>query len=383
MHGVILARTGRRLPPILAVLVTLIVWQGSATPALAQPPPSVRPARTGAEVYRDGCLTCHGADGRGGERTQLGFEDGLPDFTKCSFATPEPDLDWVAIVHRGGPVRAFSRRMPAFDSLLSDEEIERVVAHLRAFCTSRSWPVGDLNLPRALFTEKAFPENEAVLTTSIDRGPMSGLGNVFLYEHRIGARGQFEASVPVAVESIEGTWERGLGDVALALKRALFHSGERGGIVSGGVEAILPTGSEEHGLGRGVTIVEPFLAFGQILPSDGFLQVHAGLEFPTNTAKSAREVFVRTAVGRSFLEGRWGRSWSPMVELLAIHEFAVGEPTMLDVVPQVQVTLSRRQHIMFNAGVKVPINERGERKAQLVTYLLWDWFDGGLFEGWR
>jgi mono/diheme cytochrome c family protein len=383
VNGLILARTRPRLLPLFSALMTLVLLDGRTTTAHAQAAPAERRARTGPEVYRDGCQTCHGADGRGGERSQLGFEDEVPDFTKCAFATPEPDLDWVAIVHRGGPVRAFSRRMPAFDSLLSDEEIERVVTHLRAFCTSRSWPPGDLNLPRALFTEKAFPENEAVLTTSIDRGPMSGLGNVFLYEHRMGARTQFEASVPVAVESIAGTWERGLGDVAVAMKHALFHSRERGGIVSGGVEAILPTGSEEHGLGRGVTIVEPFLAFGQILPSDGFLQVHTGLEFPTNRAKSAREVFVRTAVGKSFMEGRWGRSWSPMVELLAIHEFAIGEPTMLDVVPQVQVTLSRRQHLMFSAGVKMPINERGERKAQLVTYLLWDWFDGGLFDGWR
>ena len=31
----------------------------------------------------------------------------------------------------------------------------------------------------------------------------------------------------------------------------------------------------------------------------------------------------------------------------------------------------------------VPINEREERKPQLLAYLLWDWFDGGLFEFWK
>jgi hypothetical protein len=48
-----------------------------------------------------------------------------------------------------------------------------------------------------------------------------------------------------------------------------------------------------------------------------------------------------------------------------------------------QVTLSRRQHIMISGGVRLPVNERGERRAQVVAYFLWDWFDGGLFEGWR
>jgi len=364
-------------------VVALLLAPATHGEARAQAPRQGGAARSGADIYRDGCLACHGPDGRGAERSQIGFEGELPDFTDCAFGTPEPDADWMAIVHKGGPVRAFSRRMPAFDGLLADEEIARVVAHLRTFCTAREWPMGELNMPRALFTEKAFPENEAVVTTSIDRGPASGLGNVFLYEHRIGPRTQFETSVPVAVESIEGTWERGLGDVAVSLKRAFLHSRARGSILSGGVEAILPTGSVEHGLGKGVTIVEPFVAFGQLLPSDGFVQLHSGVELPTDTAKSPREVFVRTAIGKSYSHDRWGRAWSPMVELLAIHEFVAGEPTRFDLVPQLQVTLSRRQHIMISGGVKVPLNEREERKAQLVTYFLWDWFDGGLFDGWR
>ena len=58
--------------------------------------------------------------------------------------------------------------------------------------------------------------------------------------------GQHEAA-PHAIEELETEFaletadlprERGLGDVAVAMKHALFHSRERGGIVSGGVEAI-------------------------------------------------------------------------------------------------------------------------------------------------
>jgi hypothetical protein len=29
------------------------------------------------------------------------------------------------------------------------------------------------------------------------------------------------------------------------------------------------------------------------------------------------------------------------------------------------------------------MNEREERKPQMLAYFLWDWFDGGLFEFWK
>jgi hypothetical protein len=51
-------------------------------------------------------------------------------------------------------------------------------------------------------------------------------------------------------------------------------------------------------------------------------------------------------------------------------------------VPQIQVTLSKRKHIMFNIGVRLPLNETSDRNSAIMGYLLWDWFDGGLFEGW-
>ena len=29
------------------------------------------------------------------------------------------------------------------------------------------------------------------------------------------------------------------------------------------------------------------------------------------------------------------------------------------------------------------VNERVQRHNEVVTYLLWDWFDGGFLSGWR
>jgi mono/diheme cytochrome c family protein len=341
-------------------------------------------ARTGEELYRSGCVSCHGVDGTGGVSELMGFTSpNLPDFTACSFSTPEPDSDWLAIIHEGGTARAFSRRMPSFKDLLTDEEIEGIVTYLRGSCTDRRWPLGDLNLPRALFTEKAFPENESLMTTVIDRSAAARVGHSFTYEHRVGARSQWELSVPIELQKSAGSWVGGLGDVTAAFKHVLHHDLERGDILSVGSELLLPTGSENRGLGKGVTVVEPFLAYGRLLPSDGFLQLHTGIELPTRTRKASQEAFLRAAVGKSFTQTAWGRSWSPMAELLAAHEMVAGEPTLWDVVPQLQVTLSRRQHVLMSGGVRLPINQRSERGVQVVTYFLWDWFDGGLFEGWK
>jgi mono/diheme cytochrome c family protein len=357
--------TGWRIAGALALVV---VWQAGAA---AQPP-----ERTGAELYSAACAACHGPDGRGHSQSRVGFDTPLPDFTDCSFATPEPDADWAAVVAHGGPVRAFDRMMPAFGEALSAAEIERVVTHVRGFCPgSGAWPRGELNLPRALATEKAFPENEAVVTVSVDG---DAAVSEWLYERRLGARSQWEVVVPLAA----GQPGSGLGDIALALKHVVVHSLARGSILSAAAEVKLPTGREADGRGGGTTIFEPFVAFGQILPADGFLQLQSGVEIPARSG-GAKEAFWRAAIGRSFIAGGYGRTWSPMVEVLGARELESGAVTHWDLVPQMQVTLSKRQHVMVNAGVRIPANDRQSRGAALLTYLLWDWFDGGFFDGWR
>mgnify|MGYP000844864712 CR=1 FL=1 len=43
------------------------------------------------------------------------------------------------------------------------------------------------------------------------------------------------------------------------------------------------------------------------------------------------------------------------------------------------------QHVALSGGVRVPVNLRYRegRRVQAVVSLVWDWFDGGLFEFWR
>ena len=364
---------------IVVLSLTAVVW-GRSTPGQI---PVTSPTRSGAELYRAACAACHGVDGTGAPRTVVGFETPIPDFTDCAFASVEPVADWFAITHDGGPVRGFDRRMPAFGEALNEDEILRAIDHIHGFCEDPGWPRGELNLPRALVTEKAFPENETVLTTTVGTGDSGSITNEVVYEKRFGVRNQYEVVIPFALEeSTAESWSRGLGDIALAVKRAMFHSLEAGRIVSVGGELVLPTGKETLGLGKGVTIVEPFVTFGQMLPRNGFLHAHAGVELPTDRDKATPEVFWRVAIGTTIEQGRFGRAWSPMVELLAARELETGHSAEWDVVPQMQVTLNRRQHLMINGGVRIPVTGRDVRPAQVITYFLWDWFDGGLGDGW-
>ena len=142
---------------------------------------------------------------------------------------------------------------------------------------------------------------------------------------------------------------RGVGDVGIGWKRVLFSS--RNSILSAQGELIMPTGNKDKGLGTGVTTIEAFAAYGQILPSEMFLQAQGGTEQPTSTDTTPRAPFGRVAFGKSFRqEGGLGRLWSPMIELLSDRDLADGAKTNFDLLPQFQVTLDRRQHIRVSAG---------------------------------
>src|SRR5581483_460106 len=204
------------------------------------------PPRTGAQVWDAACKACHGADGAGQPRSVVGFDVPLPDLRDCTFATSEATPDWFAVVHEGGGVRGLNQMMPAFGGALRDQEIEAVVDYLRAFCRDLpDWPLGDFNLPLPLFTEKAFPENEVVLTSTTALRGSGSVMNEVIYEQRLGARSMFEVGVPFGFVDLTGAssgmsapagWTGGLGDLGFAVKHALVHSLRTGSILSLGLD---------------------------------------------------------------------------------------------------------------------------------------------------
>jgi len=339
----------------------------------------------GKKIFRSACIACHGADARGAPQEVAGFERPrtFPDFTECSQTTAESNIVWKDIILHGGPTRGFSQIMPSFSEALTSQQIDDVIAYLRSLCRNPHWPPGELNLPRALVTEKAYPEDEVVLSTSLNAQGAPGGTTHIIHEQRFGVKNQIEVDVPVNFQDLSHTWYGGVGDTTLGIKRTMFSSLRSGSILSLFGGAILPTGNRARGFGTGTTTFETFAAFDQLFPTNTFVQTQFGADLPRHTQIAPQSIFFNTAVGQSFAANHgYGRLWSPMVEFLAARDLLDTAKTNWDMAPQMQVTISKRQHIRANLGVLVPVNNTAGRQVQLVFYLLWDWGDGRLNEGW-
>ncbi|MBA2589681.1 MAG: cytochrome c [Alphaproteobacteria bacterium] len=353
---------------------------------MAAAPEAKGPPLDGHRLFTENCAACHGESGRGDRKlSDLGFVKfgvKMPDFGDCSFANREADGDWASTIHRGGRARAFPRAMPAWDKALNDDEIEAIIGYLRTKCEKSGWPRGEFNLPLAMFTEKAFPEDELLNINKLNtKGPYA-FTSTTIFEKRFGATGQLELNLPISSVAGSPHTQTGIGDIGVAWKQNLLADVDQGTIFSALGEVVLPTGSAAKGLGSGSWAFETHGLFAQIM-GDYFLQGDVFGAFPTGKGL-ANEAHGNFAFGRTFAEDEgWGRSWSPQVELLTTQAFAPGEKLQWDIVPQLQVSLSSRQHVLASFGGRFPLNDRGgNRQPQFVFYLIWDWYDAGLFEAW-
>ncbi|MEO8052578.1 MAG: cytochrome c [Acidobacteriota bacterium] len=368
---------------LLLIAFIAIAWRAFSQDA---PPPKLK-LDTGKEIFEAACVACHGPDAKGMPDTTVGFTkpSTFPDFTDCSQTTPELNKDWEATVRDGGAGRGMSRIMPSFGEALSRKQIELVVKYVRGFCTDKHWPRGEFNLPRPQNTEKAFPENEVIISSSLNAQGAPGLESHIVSENTFGARTQLEIDAPLLVSrSSPGLWHGGIGDATIGLKQVLIANFESGTILSGFGGIVLPSGNRSRDFGAGVTQFETFASFAQLFPRESFVQLQAGTDQPMDTSKAPRTLFWRSAFGKTFRQSAGlGRMWTPMVEVVANKDFLPHTTPDWDIVPQFQVTLSTRQHVRLNLGTRIPFTNTTDRPVQVVFYVLWDWFDGGLLKGWK
>jgi hypothetical protein len=293
------------------------------------------------------------------------------------------NTDWKAVIVHGGQYRGFSQIMPSFKEALTNEQIEKVIGYLRQFCSDSGWPRGELNLPRALVTEKAYPEDEAVVSTVVNARGAPGVESHLIHEQRFGKRNQIEIDLPIDFQNQNHTWYGGIGDLTLGVKRVFFSNSQLGSIFALQGSVLVPSGHRVHGLGSGTTTFETFAAYDQLFRTNTFIQTQFGADLPRHTAIAPQSIFFNTAVGQIIgADHRLGREWTPMMEFIADRDLADLAKTDWDILPQMQVTISRRQHIRGNLGVRVPVTNTAGRPVQLELYLLWDWQDGKLTEGW-
>jgi mono/diheme cytochrome c family protein len=340
---------------------------------------------TGEKIYKTGCVACHGPDGKGMPKVIAGFEppDSFPDFTRCDQTTAELNNDYRAVIVHGGRYRGFSQIMPSFKEALTPGQINKVIGYLRHFCRDQGWPRGELNLPRAIVTEKAYPEDEEVISTSVNARGTPGNETHIIHEQRFGKKNQIEVDVPIIFQDQNHTWYGGVGDTTLGLKRVLFSSLQRGSIMSLQGSVLVPSGSRARGFGSGTTTFETFAAYDQLFKTNTFFQTQFGADLPRHTDIAPQSIFFNTAIGQTIMADHGlGRAWSPMFEFIADRDLVDLAKTNWDVLPQLQVTISHRQHIRGNFGVRVPVTNTAGRPVQLEFYLLWDWQDGKINEGW-
>ncbi len=342
-------------------------------------------AAAGKMVWKSACLACHGADGRGMAQTMTEFKrpGTFPDFTRCDQTTPETDLAYKDVIVNGGPSRGFSEIMPAFGKALTSKQIDDVLAYLRQFCTNPAWPRGALNLPRALVEEKAFPEDEEVISSTTNVNGAPGVEIHEIHEQRFGVHNQIEVDTPLMIQDQNHTWYGGIGDITFGLKREIFSNLRSGSILALQGEVTAPTGNRLRGLGSGTTSFGTFATFGQLFRTNTFVQTQFGADLPVDTTKAPQAVFWYTAVGQTFAPNHGlGRMWSPMTEFLLDRDLTTGATNNWDILPEVQVTISKRQHIRGDLGLRIPVTNIAGRQKQVMFYLLWDWADGKLTEGW-
>jgi mono/diheme cytochrome c family protein len=350
----------------------------------------------GKAIYEAACAACHGANGDGTPKAMAGFDKptSFPHFDKCDETTPEFTRDYKASIRDGGPARGFSAIMPSFSGVLTSSQMDQVIVYLRSLCKEKSWPLGELNVPRALVTEKAFPESETVLTTTANVKGAPAVSNELDYERVLGKYDQLELALPFGwVHKDTGGMTGGLGDIVIGDKHVVYSQlddnpdgplyDSTGSILSVQAEVVLATGDQRRGLGAGEPSLGFFAAYDRLLPGQVFIQLQPGIDIPRHTEYGPRSAYLRTAFGKSFAgEGGLGRQWSPMLEIVGNRDLTPGTKTDWDVIPEFQVTLNRRQHIRAAAGYRLPINDTAGRPKQAIAYFIWDWFDGGLFEGW-
>ena len=310
---------------------------------------------SGAALYQAWCKSCHGADGRGTPAASTRLDVPPADLRECKGSTAEPEARWIGIVTQGGAAYGLSLDMPAFGEAGTPEQIRAVVRYARSLCGELGWPPGELNFPRAFLVEKAYPEDEWVVTDQ-------GRGQELIYERRFSKRLQLEGVARTVFDSAD----RPFDGVSVAAKYNVWHDLSRRALASLGVEVTPPLGRADR------WDVEPFVAFGA--------EPGAAVLVQGEVLATWEEAAGFTAISYQLGVGRQIGRVAPMVEAGWTVPTA-GERT-LSLYPQMWVQLSRLGHVAGSLGVELPVVGPEPRHPRVIAFVLWDYGDSGFWRGW-
>lgn len=331
----------------------------------------------GPALYAKECASCHGRDGQGSPEG-TGLTVPLPDFTDCSSNSNASTSDWTDIITNGGAFMGLSDQMPAFDGTLSLEEIRTVLTYVRNFCQEEGWPSGDLNFHKTLFTSKAFPENEAVLKQEFIKGKKGTKEwtTTLSHEQRLGARGEWELSLPYVVKETREKTTAGPGDLSLEYKHVLSTHTEKRALTAAALEVVFPSGDHDRGLGDGTFKFEPSLLGGIALRQFVFQnQIQAVL--PLDEDRADRQMRYRLA--GSYPTSLLRHDLVPSLEVEFRHNLQGESNEVLLLTPQLYTGLRFRGHVALRIGAQIPIAGTDPFHYRIGAALVWEYLEGGLW----
>ncbi len=93
--------------------------------------PTLASADEGATAYKTYCVTCHGDTGKGDGVAGSALDPKPADFSTKEFWVGKDDAYLKKVVKEGGTAVGKSPLMAAWGSVLSDAQIDAVVAHIK------------------------------------------------------------------------------------------------------------------------------------------------------------------------------------------------------------------------------------------------------------
>lgn len=332
----------------------------------------------GAEVYRVNCATCHGPAGSPDANSELVKSLGVvpANFSDALFNSREPASTWKMVIVHGGPSMGFSEMMPAFGASLSEQDIDSVLAYIKTLGGSHDYPDGSLNLFLPIRTKKAFPEDEWVWKQRYtDQDGDDQWRNTLEYEWRIGQRWQGVLEISHQFEGGNERWDV----FEPGFKYVLKHDTRAGFIATVGGNLGVPLRSDRD------WEVLPYVAFGKILSDDWTFQGSARLKLSLEHWDNGSAEFAGVV---HWVRPERPRSVFPALEVVAEMPFDPdkGGPgtdaVQVSLLPQARIGLNKRGNIALNVGVELPVNDTWRYDWRGYVYFIWDFADGGLFEGW-
>ena len=216
------------------------------------------------------------------------------------------------------------------------------------------------------------------------RADAPGLETHVIHEQAFGTKGQLEVDLPWDFQNQNHAWDNHVGDMTFGWKQVMYSNLRSGSIFSAAGRD--STADREHEAGRRRNYHRLSRLPHSISSSraNTWVQFQMGADLPVDTRNIPPRASsgIRRSGRRSRQDHRLGRQWSPMVEFLATRDLVDGAKTDWDIMPEMQVTLSRRQHVRANVGVRAPVTDTAGRSPQVYFYVLWDWAEGHFWNGW-